>query len=416
MVKSGRMSQKTYRVFLLIFFTLVSMVRSQLYLAPSPLMGTIMEELNLNYAQGGQLLFVVTVLMGVFLFIGSAVIDRVGSRKTLMLSFVCLGVDGAVALFAPNYVVLMLGRVFTGIGMGLSIAAMPALITEHFSQRTRVYVNSYNNALGAFCMALSYSITVPLYRLLGSWRSILFFWSMLSLAGGALFTVIDGWHKSPAAGKPVRQSKGESSLRQAARMPVVWVLLVATIGALWVFTVYSSYLPTFLVAQRSMSLGQAGALTALIQYGGVAGCLLWGLLGGRIRNPVVFLLSPLLAMLAGAVGSVLFPAGPALSACVLLMGMAYYAYNMAALTTLMKAPGVSAGTIAGGTAIYLGGGSVLAIAAPGVFDLLQRHLGMQIALLCFNLLLAISCLCVYLMRNHCRGGLFRHYNGAANRT
>ncbi|WP_418709838.1 hypothetical protein, partial [Anaerotruncus massiliensis (ex Liu et al. 2021)] len=115
-LRAGLLTGREARLLLLLAGA--SFLRNQLWLTPSPLMTVIMDDMRIGYRQGGQLLFIVTVLMGISLFVGSRVIDRLGASRAMAIAIGCLALDGLFAFFCRSYPLVLVGRAFSGIGYG----------------------------------------------------------------------------------------------------------------------------------------------------------------------------------------------------------------------------------------------------------------------------------------------------------
>lgn len=166
-----------------------------------------MDDMRIGYRQGGQLLFIVTVLMGISLFVGSRVIDRwapaarwrsrsAASRSTAFLpSF-------AEATRSSSWGARSAGSV-TGLGSG----AQGVLVTERFPPARRGLINTINAAVNALSIAAAYAVTVPLYRFFHSWRGTLLFWSLVSAAWMGIFILFDAAHAPAAARRAVQGAR-----------------------------------------------------------------------------------------------------------------------------------------------------------------------------------------------------------------
>ncbi len=87
-------------------------LRSMIWLLPSPLMSIIMADMGLSYVQGGMLMFVVTALMGVSMFGASLLIDRLGATRVMVIALICFGLDGILAKSFQQYAFVLIGRIF----------------------------------------------------------------------------------------------------------------------------------------------------------------------------------------------------------------------------------------------------------------------------------------------------------------
>ena len=388
---------------LVVLFSIIAILRCLVWLCPSPILTVIMEDMSLNYAQSGLILLMVTVMMGVSLFIGSFIIDKLGASATLALSAVMLGLDGVIAFFAPDFGVMMIGRVFSGIGMGLSMGSMNALISERFSSKAQSFMNSWNLILSALGMGLAYMVAVPLTQAFGSYQAMFLLWGVLCLAAALAFFLFDRRHiHAPKREADVRGKSKAPSLLAAAKFRNVWIIAIAMAGGLWVYNSFSTYLPTFLATERMMSPEAAGVATSVMQVSGIAGSFLWGFLFTKGASPKMLMLAALVIIFGGALGTSLIPSGIFLYICVFGIGMGYYAFQAAAVTSIMQMPGMLPQMMGGATAIYIGTGSLLGIASSSAFDALQADYGMQTAMTVFSMVMLISIVAILAYRSKAR--------------
>lgn len=377
---------------LLLAFTALSILRNLIWVVPSPLMGEVVASLSISLAQGGMLMYIVTVMMGVFMFLGSLMIDRVGASRAFGLSIFCLCFDGLLAVLSSSFYLVLLGRLMSGIGYGLSSSALVALVVERFDARQRLVINNYNAATNAAGMLLAYAVTIPLYEALGnSWQRLLLLWSLAALLLGVFFELSDRknrlFHQSSAIENRanVLPMKG-TSLAVAARMPSVRFMAIAMFGALWLYTGFNTYLPTALSAIHAIGADKASNITSVIFTGGLVSCLVSAVLFRKLRHPERLILLFGTGLLAGGLGTVLFPVGTWLTASVFLVGFCFFAWSTLAMTTLMNTPGMTPGIFSASVAFYTGTSSMLALFVPTVFGLLEARGGMLAAILFFGML------------------------------
>ena len=379
-LRAGLLTGREARLLLLLAGA--SFLRNQLWLTPSPLMTVIMDDMRIGYRQGGQLLFIVTVLMGISLFVGSRVIDRLGASRAMAIAIGCLALDGLFAFFCRSYPLVLVGRAFSGIGYGLGSGAQGVLVTERFPPARRGLINTINAAVNALSIAAAYAVTVPLYRFFHSWRGTLLFWSLVSAAWMGIFILFDAAHAPAAAGAP---SRAPASRAQAARLPKVWCMAAAMGGLTILYTGYSSYLPSFLAEARGFSLQAAGTATGMISVAGLAGCLLCGPLFTRLRAVHIPLLALELLVLAGAAGTALFPSHTGIYGGILLLGFCFNGWGTVSVTALMNMDGMTPRLMGGAVAIYSGLGGIAAVCVPGMFSFFQARFGIRSALALFCL-------------------------------
>lgn len=394
---------KSRNIVLVMLFSVIAILRCLVWLCPSPILMVIMEDMSLNYAQSGLILLIVTVMMGVSLFIGSFIIDKLGASATLAISAVMLGLDGIISFYAPTFGIMMIGRIFAGIGMGLSMGSMNALISERFEAKLQSFMNSLNLILSALGMGLAYMVAVPLTEALGSYQGMFLLWGTLCIAIAIIFFLFDGKQAHNIKKESLPQEKAKApSLIAAAKFKNVWIIAIAMAGGLWVYNSFSAYLPTFLAQERMMSPEAAGIATSVMQVSGIAGSFLWGLLFTKGASPKGLMLAALTIIFGGALGTSLIPSGAFLYICVFGIGMGYYAFQAAAVTSIMQMPGMLPQMMGGATAIYIGTGSLLGIASSSAFDFLQAEYGMQATMTIFSMVMILSIIAIFTYRSKIR--------------
>ncbi len=70
---------------LFLLLSLMHLCRNFLWLIPSALMGPVMRDLGLNYTQSGYLLMIVTLMMGIFLLLGSGLLSVVPPAAAMII-------------------------------------------------------------------------------------------------------------------------------------------------------------------------------------------------------------------------------------------------------------------------------------------------------------------------------------------
>ncbi len=384
---------------LLALFAGVNFVRVNLWIAPAPLMAVIMGDLSITYGQSGMLLTTVTLFMGVFLLVGSAVIDKLGNTAALKISMVCLVLDGAIVYLTKSYAMMLLGCVMNGIAHGLSGGAIASLVLERYEPRRHGVVNSINTAVNGVSTAAVYIITVPLYRLLNSWRTVMLLWSFAAVLLFLWFQLYDRRNRRPLKLTPAPEAdlkKEKSSLQKAARIREVWFFTVAMVGAFFVYNALVAYLPSYLTSIQGFSAELAGIATGLMSVGGILGGLSCGAISVRITRKNLMIAWIFLFTALADAGMVLFSNRILICICIFVAGIGFSGWLPVSLTAIMQLKGMTPRLIGGANAIYLSIGSLATFVVPPLFQGLQSLWGMQTALLLFGLSMIPSLLSMLL--------------------
>lgn len=103
--------------------------------------------------------------------------DFYGRRKSILGADAVFAVGAIVMAFAPNPAVLIVGRVFVGLGVGAASVSVPLYISEASPAKIRGALVSTNGLMITGGQFLSYLINLAFTRVPGTWR-----W-MLGVAG-----------------------------------------------------------------------------------------------------------------------------------------------------------------------------------------------------------------------------------------
>ncbi|XP_057950209.1 probable inositol transporter 2 [Malania oleifera] len=109
--------------------------------------------------------------------IGGWVNDRFGRRKAILAADFLFFVGAVIMASAPNPILLIVGRVFVGLGVGMASMTSPLYISEASPAKIRGALVSTNGFLITGGQFLSYLINLAFTKAPGTWR-----W-MLGIAG-----------------------------------------------------------------------------------------------------------------------------------------------------------------------------------------------------------------------------------------
>jgi MFS family permease len=297
--------------------------------APGLVIPHLREELGLSYAVGG-LLVAAFAVGSMSAGLAAARIEQVLGRGRLLWSAAAVLAVGTAGLVAAPSAVLTVGAALVmGIGGGLLLVVIQALLVDHHGRHGAVAVAEANVAASASYVLLIGALSL-VAALQGSWR--------LALLASLVVPVLL-WSRNrrlPIAAPPPSADAG-------GRLPrVFWVgaaMLVCTTAAEWCVTTWSA---TF--AQDAVQLSADAAVTVMA---GFYGAVLAGrVVGSRLarRHDPAHLLAVALAV--SAVGfAVLWPATTITQA---VLGLALLGlglgnlFPMALAVTVALAPGQSA--------------------------------------------------------------------------
>jgi NNP family nitrate/nitrite transporter-like MFS transporter len=376
-VNSGP-SETSYRWYVLALTALTGTLAAAIPTMCLPvLFKEISGELGLSLVQIG-LIWGIGALPGIFTsLMAGAIGDRFGTRRTLSVGCLLVGLAGALRGLSNDFVTLA-ATVFL-FGLLTPVISMNLVKTcgVWFSWRQLGLANgvvAMGMALG-FMVASMLSATV-LSPWLGGWRKVLFFYGAIAM------TISVPWYLSRPAPSDVGVSAGEASprsLRQTvshvARIRNVWLLGLALMGIGGCIQGTLGYLPLYL---RGLGWPEASADGALATFHAVSMiCVIpIALSSDRLGSRKTVLMAATLMIMAG-VGLLSIVDGMMVWVAVSMAGLVRDGFMAVFMTVVIETEGVGAtyvGTAMGLVTIFsgLGGlvapplGNSLARIAPGL--------------------------------------------------
>jgi benzoate transport len=320
--------------------------------------------------------------------------DRLGRRPVILISLALSGIAMLGSAVAPDYRVLFAWRLFTGIGIGGTIASVAVIVSEYAPDRWR------SVALGLY--ATGYSIGATVGGLLTTlaigrfgWRSAFAIGGLLSLgmlpvaawrlpesldfllvrqparALERINRLLAGLRQPPAsalpANPPIASRAAERLASQIAPLvtpttALAWCVFFSTMAGFYFIV---SWTPRLLVA-AGMSTTQGLTGGVLLNLGGIAGCGLYAWATSRVDAlRLLFVVLVATALLVCGFGLAFGLLSVALGTAVLLGMMAnaamagLYAVGPTLYPAVVRATGM-------GTAIGIGrAGAILAPLVSG---------------------------------------------------
>ena len=382
---------KKKQVLLFCLLSLFTFIRLNVWLTPSPLMPVLMEEMSISYAQSGTLVTMVSLFTGVFLLLGSIVLDKLGNMRAYILAIVFLALDGTIVFFTDSFSFMLAGRIMSGISGGLSSVASVSLIMQHFSPTQQGLINSINTAVVGIGTTAVYAITTPLYNTLGTWRGMMFSWSILSSGLFVLFLLYNKVYlHSEANSKTPPPKRAKLSIVEAVRLKELWFYSIAMIGAFFIYNALVAFLPTFLMEVRGFSGESAGGATGIMSIGGMIGGVTCGVLSVKVKNKNMMIMWIFAITALSHIGLCLFQNPILTSVCILVSGIGYSGWLPISLTAIMQIPGMNPKLIGGANAIYIGISNIIVFLVPSLFQAMETAWGMKISMLMFGISLIPS--------------------------
>ncbi|KAK7319117.1 hypothetical protein RJT34_03831 [Clitoria ternatea] len=117
--------------------------------------------------------------------VGGWMNDRFGRKKSIIVADTLFFIGSVIMAAAPNPSILIVGRVFVGLGVGMASMASPLYISEASPTRVRGALVSLNSFLITGGQFLSYLINLAFTKAPGTWR-----WMLGVAAAPAIIQVV----------------------------------------------------------------------------------------------------------------------------------------------------------------------------------------------------------------------------------
>ncbi len=167
-------------VWLMLGIVLVALNLRPSMAAVGPLLSAIRGDIPLSFSLASLLTMLPVMAMGLAMFFGIGISQRLGERRTVVLSLLIIGLATLSRLFLDSAAQLIVSAVLAGVGIALIQALMPALIKSRFPDNVALCMGLYvTSIMGGAALAASFAPRVLLDT--GSWRAGLAIWAVLAL-------------------------------------------------------------------------------------------------------------------------------------------------------------------------------------------------------------------------------------------
>lgn len=276
---------------------------------PVSLLSPIAQSLQLTEGQAGQAITGSGIAALVTSLSFSSLLGRTDRRVALLAFTALLIVSGVIVATAPNFPILMIGRVLIGIAIGgfwsMSAAIAMRLVPKESVAKALAVINGGN--------ALATTLAAPLGSFLGGlvgWRGT--FWCVVPLAIAAV-----AWQAITLPSLPVAEHRTPGSMFALLRRPALTFGLI-TVALLFAgqFTLFT-YLRPFLEQVTHVSVSMLSLMLLVVGVAGLAGTILVG----RILDRHLLLTLVLFPTIMAAVAVALALLGGSLTITALLLAI-----------------------------------------------------------------------------------------------
>ncbi|MGO9450734.1 MAG: CynX/NimT family MFS transporter [Candidatus Binataceae bacterium] len=358
----------------LLLFALLS--QTLIWLAPAPILSPIIKDLGIDLASAGLMISIIALCIAIFALAGALVTQKFGALRSLIIGLWLLAIGSVLSGYAPNFLLLLACRVIEGIGFGLMISPPATLVMQWFGESEWPYMNTLNAVAPFLGLTAAFALTGPVFIALGrQWRSVMVVYGVFVGAIALLWSLLGRTHPSHVRTAEAHAADA-GALPEVLRMRDIRVIAVALFCGLWVFQLYSTFLPIFFHTVRGMTLERSGSLTALIPFIGIFAAAGSGTASSwtGLRRPFMYPTQVLFA--AGCLGAVTFTNVEAIRISLILIGVGSAALLPTLLTVVMELPGMTPTKAGAGLGAVWAAGYAGAFLSPVICGAMAARFGL----------------------------------------
>src|SRR5208282_2807277 len=343
MSQPGKLSPYRWTIEVLLLLLLTA--QSLAWLAPAPILQEIRNGLKISLGDAGLIISIIALCIGIFSLLGAVVAERIGALRALVIGIWLLAIGQVASGYAPDFAGLLACRVLEGIGYGLVIAPPGTLTMQWFGAGEWPYINMINFAFSYVGLTVVFRATPALFAAVGSWRMVLLWYGVGSAGVALLWTIFGREHRSETSGSAPgaveAPAERGSALMEVAKMRNVLLIAAGLFGGMWVFQIYTAFLPEFFRTYRAMTLSQASLMTQVLPFAGLFAALGGGIGTGMsgLRKPFTWPIA--ICTLVGCAGAITFADPLWIRLSLVLVGIGASASLAAITTLLMELPGMN---------------------------------------------------------------------------
>ncbi|MBX9404362.1 cyanate transporter [Pseudomonas baetica] len=265
--------------------------------AVGPLLSAIRGDIPLSFSLASLLTMLPVMTMGMAMFFGIGISQRLGEQRTVLLSLLIIAMATLSRLFIDSAGDLIVSAMLAGIGIALIQALMPALIKSRFADNVALCMGLYvTSIMGGAAIAASFA---PLVRVqTGSWRLGLAIWAAL-----ALLAFVFWWSQRRSLPNTMTGAARNESFFSNAR---AWLLAIFFGLGTASYTCVLAWLAPYYV-EKGWSEQNAGLLLGFLTAMEVISGLIVPAIANRSRDRRVVLMALLGLIIAGFCGLILIP-------------------------------------------------------------------------------------------------------------
>lgn len=266
----------------------------------SATMTAIMDTFQISIGNAGNLMAIMGYVSMIISIPGGAIISRLGIK---MSSLLCLGlaiIGNVVAIYSTSFSVLLISRIFEGIGFGMVGVIMQSIINNWFPPNKRGLPLSISNlylSIGMIFILNISNVITPKFGWKGNWGLNLVFF-LISMILFMIFFKMPYVESQAEIIKP--KSESLSKLIKCLKSPFPWLLSLCFAAYAFSFAVFGTYFPTYLNQAFGISPALANMYTSIYNITFIISTIVFGFILNRVnykKHSLVLLISMICYMI-----------------------------------------------------------------------------------------------------------------------
>ena len=335
------------------------------WMSLAPLLPVISSDFHLTTGQAGLLTGLIPLCLAVGSLLSGFVGDYLSLRRTLILGGWVMGIFSLLSGSAPNYQVLLVYRLVTGLGAGLVFPNIGCIIMQWFSEKKLAVLNAVNVTAPAVGISFILFSAPIMYSMMG-WRSTLYVYAAVQVFFAIFWSVV-GREKQ----QPSKDAVEKVSLLKSLSRRETILLSLNMFGVNAAFSAIATFLPSYLVNEGGYRLAEASAMTSIITLTNIV----FGIVGG-IGTAFLGLRKPFIwgwgVFVIGGGVSLVFLSGTPLLLALFLFGIGT-SIGVGPLFTVPTELGVSEGTVRSILSMMVFIGFIGAFVSPVIVGVMQMN-------------------------------------------
>ena len=227
---------------------------------------------------------------------------------------------------ATNFIILFLARFFFVLFHTIVTPARTLLLQQWAAPRQFALVNAVALSQHSIILAVAISTSALIITALGSWRVAYLILGGFFVAQTLIWPVVARERRAPVQGlQRALQEQQETPLQALRTYREGWLLAATMFGLSATWTAMVTYLPTFWLEEKGVSLRLGGPLLAFLYYGLIPSGVFGGFLAYRVKSRKLLLAVPALLNAVFGVAITLTPYPLLLMPLITGLGMVWVA-------------------------------------------------------------------------------------------